>query len=166
MERHCGERPQKVTGDSGFFSAAALHEMKRRGIDLYVPDHNLRHEMQTGERARGIGRRTIRDPEHLRLREKLRSPEGRRIYQRRQAVVEPVFGILKEQRGMRKFRRRGLAAVTTEWMMAVIAYNLTRVARGGTIDLRSATQQRFINATEATTQTPVETPDVRVALQR
>src|SRR5216684_1882785 len=30
---------------------------------------------------------------------------------RRPAVVEPVFGILKEQRGMRKFRRRGLAAV-------------------------------------------------------
>jgi len=51
------------------------------------------------------------------------------IYQRRQAVVEPVFGILKEQRGMRKFRRRGLAAVTTEWMLAAIAYNLTRMAR-------------------------------------
>jgi len=103
--------------------------MNRRGIDLYVPDNNLRHEMQTGQRAHGIGRRTIRDPEHLRLRDKLRSPEGRRIYQRRQAVVEPVFGILKEQRGLRKFRRRGLAAVATEWMMAVIAYNLTRMAR-------------------------------------
>lgn len=129
VERTCGERPQKVTGDSGFFSGAALHEMNRRGIDLYVPDNNLRHEMQTGQRAHGIGRRAIRDPEHLQLREKLRSPQGRRIYQRRQAVVEPVFGILKEQRGMRKFRRRGLAAVTTEWMLAAIAYNLTRMAR-------------------------------------
>lgn len=129
VERHCGQRPQKVTGDSGFFSGAALHEMKRRGIDLYVPDNNLRHEMQSGERAKGIGRCTIRDPEHLQLREKLRSPQGRRMYQRRQAVVEPVFGILKEQRGMRKFRRRGLAAVTTEWIMAAIAYNLTRMKR-------------------------------------
>ena len=129
VERSCGERPEKVTGDAGFFSGAALHEMKRRGIELYVPDNNLRHEMQTGERAQGIGRCTIRDPEHLQLREKLRSPQGRRIYQRRQAVVEPVFGILKEQRGMRKFRRRGLAAVTTEWMLAAIAYNLTRMAR-------------------------------------
>ena len=104
--------------------------MNRRGVDLYVPDNNLRHEMQTGQPAHGIGRCTIRDPEHLQLREKLRSPQGRRIYQRRQAVVEPVFGILKEQRGMRKFRRRGLAAVTTEWMLAAIAYNLTRMARG------------------------------------
>jgi hypothetical protein len=129
VERSCGERPQKVTGDSGFFSGAALHEMKRRGIDLYVPDNNLRHEMQSGQPAKGIGRCTIRDPEHLQLREKLRSPQGRRMYQRRQAVVEPVFGILKEQRSMRKFRRRGLAAVTMEWMMAAIAYNLTRMAR-------------------------------------
>jgi len=124
-----GEIGEKVTGDSGFFSGAALHAMKRRGVDVYVPDNNLRHEMQSGERAQGIGRCTIRDPEHLELREKLRSPQGRRMYQRRQAVVEPVFGILKDQRGMRKFKRRGLAAVTTEWMLAAMAYNLTRMAR-------------------------------------
>lgn len=129
VERRCGQRPEKVTGDAGFFSGSAVHEMKRRGVDLYVPDNNLKHEMQTGKRAHGIGRCAIRDPEHLAMREKLRTPQGRRQYQRRQAVVEPVFGILKEQRGMRKFQRRGLEAVTTEWMMAVIAYNLTRMAR-------------------------------------
>src|SRR5581483_11033908 len=84
VERNCGERPEKATGDAGFFSGAALHEMKRRGIDLYVPDNNLRHEMETGKRAHGIGCRSIRGPEHLKLREKLRSPQGRKIYQRRQ----------------------------------------------------------------------------------
>jgi transposase len=130
VERQCRARPEKVTGDSGFFSGLALQQMKQRGIDLYVPDNNLKHEMQTGERAAGIGKSRIRDPEHLRMREKLRSPAGRGIYRRRQAVVEPVFGTLKEQRGMRKFRRRGLAAVNTEWMLAAIAYNLTRIARG------------------------------------
>ena len=60
----------------------------------------------------------------------LRTRAGRASIKRRQAVVEPVFGILKEQRGMRKFRRRGLAAVSTEWMLAAIAYNLTRIVRG------------------------------------
>jgi transposase len=129
VEERCGTGPEKVTADSGFFRGAALHEMKRRGIDLYVPDNNLRHEMHTGKRAGGIGRRAIRDPEHLQLREKLRTAQGRRIYQRRQAVVEPVFGVLKQQRGMRKFQRRGLEAVATEWIMAVIAYNLTHMAR-------------------------------------
>jgi transposase len=130
VERQCRARPEKVTGDSGFFSGQAVREMKQRGIDLYLPDNNLRHEMRTGARAEGIGRRRIRDPEHQRMREKLRSTAGRAQYRRRQAVVEPVFGILKEQRGMRRFRRRGLAAVTTEWMLAAIAYNLTRIARG------------------------------------
>ena len=129
VEQRCGVPPEKVTGDAGFFSGGAVREMKQRGIDLYVPDNNLRHEMQTGKLAPGIGKNLIRDVEHQRLRQKLRSPEGRRIYQRRQAVVEPVFGILKEQRGMRKFQRRGLAGVTTEWMLVVIAYNLTRMAR-------------------------------------
>jgi transposase len=130
VERRCQARPEKVTGDSGFFSGRAVQEMKRRGIDLYVPDNNLKHEMDTGEWAAGIGKNRIRDPEHHRMREKLRSPAGRQVYRRRQAVVEPVFGILKEQRGMRKFHRRGLEAVTTEWLMAAIAYNLTRMARG------------------------------------
>ncbi len=130
VERQCRARPEKVTGDSGFFSGQAVREMKQRGIDLYLPDNNLRHEMRTGERAEGIGRRRIRDPEHQRMREKLRTTAGRAQYRRRQAVVEPVFEILKEQRGMRRFRRRGLAAVSTEWMMAAIAYNLTRIARG------------------------------------
>ncbi len=128
VERRCGARPEKVSGDSGFFSGRALHTMAEKGIDLYVPDNNLKHEMQTGERAEGIGKSRIRDPEHQRMRAKLRTVAGRKIYQRRQAVVEPVFGILKEQRGMRKFRRRGLAAVTTEWTLAAIAYNLTRLA--------------------------------------
>lgn len=130
VERQCRARPEKVSGDSGFFSGIALHRMKELGIDLYVPDNNLKHEMGSGKRAVGIGKNRIRDPEHIRLRTKLRRRAGRDIYQRRQALVEPVFGILKEQRGMRKFRRRGLAAVSTEWMLAAIAYNITHMLRG------------------------------------
>lgn len=130
VERQCRARPEKVSGDSGFFSGPALHVMKDLGIDIYVPDNNLKHEMGSGIRAVGIGKNRIRDPEHIRLRAKLRSRAGRDVYQRRQALVEPVFGILKEQRGMRKFRRRGLAAVSTEWMLAAIAYNITRMLRG------------------------------------
>lgn len=128
VERQCKTRPGKITADSGFFSGRALYGLRDRGIQAYVPDPNLTHEMNTGARAGGkIGRTTIRDPEHLRVRERLRTPEGRKTYRRRQAVVEPVFGVLKEQRGMRRFRRRGLAAVGTEWLMVAIAYNIGRM---------------------------------------
>ena len=45
------------------------------------------------------------------MRQRLRSPQGKIRYRRRQALVEPVFGILKEQRGMRGVRLRGLGKV-------------------------------------------------------
>jgi hypothetical protein len=41
--------------------------------------------------------------------------------------VEPVFGVLKQQRGMRQFRTRGEAKVAAEFMLAAIAYNRTRL---------------------------------------
>jgi hypothetical protein len=87
VERRCRCRPQTVTADSGYFSGAAVREMQRLNIDAYVPDNNLAHEMSTGERAGGIGKHPVRDPAHLRMREKLRSSSGRIIYRRRQAVL-------------------------------------------------------------------------------
>jgi len=38
-----------------------------------------------------------------------------------------VMGVLKEQRGMRRFRRRGLAKVAVEFALAATALNLTRL---------------------------------------
>ena len=55
------------------------------------------------------------------MRRKLRSPAGRTIYQRRKEMVEPVLGVLKEQRGMRRFRLRGLAKVAVEFTLAAMA---------------------------------------------
>jgi hypothetical protein len=61
------------------------------------------------------------------MRRKLRDPAGQRIYRRRKAIVEPVFGVLKAQRGMRAFARRGLQQVAVELALAATAYNLTRL---------------------------------------
>ena len=61
------------------------------------------------------------------MRQRLRSPAGRAVYARRKAIIEPVFGVLKEQRGMRRFRLRGLAKVGVEMALAATAYNLTRL---------------------------------------
>lgn len=51
------------------------------------------------------------------------------MYAKRKAIVEPVNGVLKEQRGMRRFRQRGLAKVRGEWALSNTAYNLTRMWR-------------------------------------
>jgi len=49
------------------------------------------------------------------------------MYARRKAVVEPVFGVLKQQRGMRQFRTLGLDRVSSEFTLATLAFNITRL---------------------------------------
>ena len=61
--------------------------------------------------------------------QKLRRPAGQAVYRRRKAIVEPVFGVLKQQRDLRRFRMRGLAKVAVEVTLAATAFNLTRMWR-------------------------------------
>ncbi len=120
----CGQPPGRVVADSGFYSNQNLELLQARAIDAYVPDSNLARELNLGQPAS--------DPLHQhprlrQMRQKLRTPEGKQLYTRRKAIVEPVFGILKEQRGMKSFRMRGLSKVNIEFTLASIAYNLTRL---------------------------------------
>lgn len=126
VEQRCGERPQKVSADCGFFKVEAITELAQRGIDAYVPDPAVAHEINLGKRMKRE-RPRVGHPEHRRMRQKLRSPSGRAVYAQRKAIVEPVFGILKQQRGMRQFRRRGLNKVAVELALATTAFNLARL---------------------------------------
>jgi transposase len=47
----------------------------------------------------------------------------------RKTLPEPVFGILKEQRGLHRFWLRGLAAVRAEWSLIATGFNLRTLAR-------------------------------------
>jgi len=126
--RQCRGKPRRVSADTGFFSLQNLHGLQEREIDGYVPDPNLSYELKGKGRAQGIGKsKHLRDPEHRRMRRKLRDPAGRRIYGQRKAIVEPVFGVLKQQRGLRQFRLRGLHRVGIEFTLAAIGYNLSRL---------------------------------------
>jgi len=125
VKRRCGESPGQVSADSGFFVLEDLKALAEQKIDAYVPDSNLARVLNRGGRLRG----RARDPVHRRMRRKLRGGAGRAIYARRKALIEPVFGVLKEQRGLRQFRRRGLEKAAVEVALATTAYNLTRMWR-------------------------------------
>jgi transposase len=127
VERECNERPGQALADSGFFSQENLEELERRKIDGYVPDSHLGRELNRGVRVRGHA--AAHHPAQQRMRRKLRSAAGRAVYRRRKGLVEPVLGVLKEQRGMRRFRLRGLRNVAVEFTLAAIALNLTRLWR-------------------------------------
>ena len=123
VNERCGTGPGAALADSGFFSVANLEQMEQQSIDGYVPDSNLACELNLGTRCRLKARAAA----HRRMRAKLRSAAGQATYARRKAVVEPVFGVLKQQRGMRQFRTRGLEKVNGEFTLATLAYNITRL---------------------------------------
>ena len=62
---------------------------------------------------------------------KLRTADGRDVYKMRKAIVEPVFGQIKEQRGFRRFSLRGKQNVSREWKLVCAASNLLKLFRAG-----------------------------------
>jgi Transposase DDE domain len=98
-----GSPPGQVLADSGYFSLENLEWLEQKEIDAYLPYSNMAPEMNLGKKCRGRARRAV----HRRMRQKLRSPQGRQGYAQHKAIVELGFGVLKEQRGMRQFRTRG-----------------------------------------------------------
>jgi len=82
-----------------------------------------------GRRTRTVERGPD-DPIREAMAAKVRTPAGAALYRQRKGIVEPVFGILKEVLGFRHFIRRGIAAVTSEFTLLALAYNLKVLARG------------------------------------
>jgi transposase len=122
----CGEWPAQASADSAFFSVLNTIGLEARGIEGLLPDAHLSGELQ---HHRGPLKMPGDSPEHCRMRERLRSRRGKILYRRRQALVEPVIGVLKEQRGLRRVRLRGLSKVRGEIALACTAFNLTRLWR-------------------------------------
>ena len=54
----------------------------------------------------------------------MQTPTAQEALRLRKQLVEPVFGILKEQQGARRFLLRGVDAVRSEWSLMATAFNL------------------------------------------
>jgi transposase len=55
--------------------------------------------------------------------------EAQAAYARRKELIEPVFGIMKEEQGLRRFLLRGKDAVRAEWTLLATSFNLRTLAR-------------------------------------
>lgn len=58
---------------------------------------------------------------------KLETVDGKQLYKKRSPAVEPVFAQIKHNRGIRKFSRRGVAAVNSEWQLITATHNLLKL---------------------------------------
>jgi transposase len=85
------------------------------------------HCLKPGEDHRVLQAKDRRSTGAMRF--KLRQPDARRRYARRKAIVEPVFGQLKEARGFTALSLRGLARAAGEYFLACLAHNLGKLLR-------------------------------------
>jgi transposase len=85
------------------------------------------HCLKPGEDHRLLQAKDRRSTGAMRF--KLRQPDARRRYARRKAIVEPVFGQLKEARGFTTLSLRGLAHAAGEYLLACLAHNLGKLLR-------------------------------------
>ena len=76
------------------------------------------------------GRTIEMGPHHEALQrqiQKQKVPDNKELLAKRKQIVEPVFGIIKENYGFRRFTVRGLENVRTQWSLICTSYNLRKL---------------------------------------
>jgi hypothetical protein len=124
-----------VLVDSGYYSEASVQAAEQNpdgtptGVTVYAAVERLRHHRTVQD----LIQKNEPDPppaaatpkEHMAHR--LKAKAGRELYKLRKQTVEPVFGIIKEVMGCRRFRLRGREKVSLEWKLVCLSYNLKRM---------------------------------------
>jgi len=129
----------QVLIDSGYFSEAAIRQVEQPKTEQAVPTQVLAalHRQGHGRSVAQLEKRADPPPPGPeasfveQMAHRVATREGRARYRLRQQTVEPVFGIIKEALGFRRFSLRGLAKAGLEWTLVTLAYNLRRLHRLG-----------------------------------
>jgi transposase len=128
VEQNMGAKPEAATADTGYFSAEQVNDERVRNIDLYVAIGKQKHgESEVATEASP----PPEDSERAQMRQRLQTEQGKAIYRMRKAIVEPVFGQIKEWRGFRRFSLRGLEKAGAEWKLICLTHNLLKLFRSG-----------------------------------
>ena len=120
---NCGAAPKTCTADSGYWRETHERYADELGTDLLI---NLQSSHMPG--AEELLDLTDQRP-RVRMARRLQSKTGQQAYARRKAVVEPVFGQIKEPRGFRRFLLRGIDKVIGEWSLVCTTHNLLKLFR-------------------------------------
>lgn len=129
MKANLGDRmPGELSADTGYFSEANMLYLEDQKIEAYVPPSRQKHEDPSEKPLEPLpADATIRE----RMVAKLQTPAGKKVYSKRKETVEPVFGQIKEARGIRRFLLRGFGSVQAEWSLICATHNLLKLFRSG-----------------------------------
>lgn len=121
--------------DSGFYSEAAVQTVEQNpdgtatGMTVFAAVAKTDHHKTVAdllpqpEPAAPAPEANAKEKMAYRLKTKI----GQELYKLRKQTVEPVFGIIKEVMGFRRFSLRGHAKVSLEWTLVCVSYNLKRL---------------------------------------
>ncbi|HEV2224402.1 MAG TPA: IS1182 family transposase [Candidatus Acidoferrales bacterium] len=132
VEEQSGQRPTEVLADSGYCSEQNLRsldaeENPERRIQGYVATERQKHDEYKEPCPRGpLPKGATRVD---RMRRKLKTKAGKAVYAARKAIVEPVFGQIKQARGFRQFLLRGIEKVRGEWSLVCLTHNILKLYR-------------------------------------
>jgi transposase len=132
IEEQSGQRPEELLVDAGYCSESNLEYLEseaepEKQIEAYVATGRQKHSEAPAQCPRGplpTGATRVD-----RMRRKLETKAGKAVYARRKAIVEPVFGQIKEVRGFRRFLLRGLVKVKGEWSLVCLTHNILKIHR-------------------------------------
>lgn len=124
VEEAMGAKPAAITADAGYWDTENINSEALSGmLALVSPDG--------GKKKSGDAEAKIRrsNPTMERMRELLKTDEAKALYAQRKTIVEPVFGQIKQERGIREFRLRGLKKTKAEWQLICLTHNLLKLYR-------------------------------------
>lgn len=120
-------RAQGLLADAGYYSVDNVEECDQANITPYISNHREAHNVPLGEPEQGYSRCPEEADGVTKMAHRMNSAEGRGIYSKRKSTVEPVFGVIKQVMGFRRFHLRGFNAVRGEWGLVCMAWNLKRL---------------------------------------
>lgn len=128
VTQNLGTLPEKACADAGYFSEANITAEELQDVELYIATGRQKHGETPEVPSEPVSPQASATEA---MRHKLRTEAGRAVYKMRKAIVEPVFGQIKDARGFRRFSFRGLSAVTLEWKLICTTHNLLKLFRAG-----------------------------------
>jgi len=121
-----------VLVDSGYYSEAAVNVVEANGsVTVFAAVERKSHHRTVED----LEKRSDPPPPGSEagamemMKWRVASTAGKALYKLRQQTVEPVFGIIKEAMGFRRFLLRGMEKVSLEWTLVCTAYNFKRLHR-------------------------------------
>jgi len=116
-----------MLADAGYYSDDNVLSCEQAEIEPFIPPGREKHNQSLFDRFPDAeplpdDANSIRKMKH-----KLKTDEGRKLYAKRKSTVEPVFGIIKHVMRFRQFLLRGFEPVSGEWTLVSMAWNLKRM---------------------------------------